>query len=209
MKQQTTQEDKEKWRSIEGYEGLYLVSNMGKIKSVKPYTKGGIYSGKQRRETILKTGINGSGYFVVSLYKKLVKKTFILHRVVALTFIPNPENKPQVNHKNGNKLDNRVENLEWNTISENQKHSFRIGIRKPSITMAGRSGEKSPTSKRVNQFDKEGKLVASFVSAKEAGQKMKLDNSQISAACRSIGKKTAGGYIWKYAAILTQIENNH
>lgn len=113
--------EKEIWKDIPGHEGLYQASNLGEIKSLS--RKG------SPREFILKQG-NKEGYRSVVLTKgHQLDKTFAVHRLVSITFIPNPKNKETVNHINGIKSDNRVENLEWNTRSENILHAFRTGLK--------------------------------------------------------------------------------
>ena len=107
------------WKDIEGYEGIYQVSNKGRIKS--------FYGVKEK---ILVTRTKGHDYEKVLLSKNGVGKTFLIHRLVAKAFIPNPENKPEVNHIDGNKKNNCVENLEWMTCSENTKHAFDTGLAK-------------------------------------------------------------------------------
>jgi hypothetical protein len=102
-------ETKEIWKDIEGYEGLYQVSNLGRIKSLNFKRSG--------KEGILKSNPEG-GYCAVTLSHKR-RGVFYIHRLVATAFIPNPENKPEVNHINHNKRDNRASNLEWVTQSEN------------------------------------------------------------------------------------------
>ena len=103
----------EEWRSIPGYEGLYEVSNLGRVKSLEiSYTrKNGIMDHKP--EMILSPKNNGTGYFIVCLYKNKTHKYYLIHRLVALTFIPNPDNLPCVNHLDEDKTNNRVDNLEW------------------------------------------------------------------------------------------------
>jgi len=100
---------------VKGYENNYVCSSKGEVKSIK-------------RNKVLKAN-NCSGYHVVDLCKNGKIKRHLIHRIIAITFHENHENKPQVNHINGNKLDNSVNNLEWVTRSENQLHSIRIGLR--------------------------------------------------------------------------------
>lgn len=175
------------WKEVNGYEGLYLISDTGEVLSK-------IY--KTRK--ILKPGTTKFGYSVVVLSKNKKVKMFAMHRLVALNFIDNPENKPCINHKNGIKIDNRVENLEWCTYSENTRHSFDVLKRKASKTMEGKLNGMHPNAKEVKQYTKKMELVKSYDSiiraSRESGH---INPSNISACC--LGKvKTAGGYIWRY-----------
>ena len=110
--------DGEEWRWVVGLEGKYKVSNLGRVRS---YIKGGRIKSPNKTKC---------GYLVVNLFYDCGLHGKLVHRLVAEAFIPNPENKRTVNHKNGNKEDNRVENLEWMTTSENVKHAFETGLKK-------------------------------------------------------------------------------
>lgn len=108
----------------------YIVSNNGKVVSLK-----------RKKQVLMKQCVNHKGYYFLSLYINNKKIHFFVHRLVAIVFIPNLENKKQINHKNGNKKDNRVENLEWSTGQENMQHAFKNGLIK------GNKGEKNGRSK--------------------------------------------------------------
>ena len=121
----------ETWKAIEGYEGLYEVSTQGRVRNIK---RGG------RLKALCKVA---HGYIAVNLNKEGVKKQYLVHRLVAKAFIPNPENKPQVNHKDGTKSNNSVGNLEWMTSSENLNHARDTGLIPSHPTMP----KKDPMSK--------------------------------------------------------------
>lgn len=131
------------WKDIIGYEGLYQVSSYGRIKSLpkKRTLRGRIYFTKE----ILRIPVlHKNGYLQITLYKDKVT-IYSVHRLVALAFISNPHKKKEVNHLDGNKLNNDYKNLEWSTPSENSKHSYKIGLR------SAPKGEHSPVAKLTNQ----------------------------------------------------------
>lgn len=109
--------DHENWRWVEGFEGLYMVSNMGRVMGVPRRT----YPGH-----VLSQRTNKHGYKVVCLCKNNAKRYLSVHRIVAQAFVPNSDGKPEVNHINGSKVDNRASNLEWATRSDNELHSHRV-----------------------------------------------------------------------------------
>lgn len=119
-----------------------------------------------------------------------------VHRLVAEAFIPNPDNKPQVNHKDGNKTNNCVDNLEWATNQENVLHSYRVLLRNPSLSQLGKFGKRSFRHKTIEQI-KDGCVIATYYGAEEAKRETGIDGSSIHKACHH-KYKTAGGYQWRY-----------
>lgn len=181
------------WKEIKGYEGLFAVSNLGRVKSlarrVSNHTNS-IY----KPERIIKHQFNHKGYPVVRLSGMgKAKKTFSIHRLVAKSFIPNPENKPQVNHIDGNKQNNHVKNLEWCTNQENQIHAVKMGLNDHSKYESGRP------KRKVNQIDiSTGKIIKTFNSIADASRVFHTSN--IGECCRGkYGRKTVCGYKWEFA----------
>lgn len=125
------------WKDITDYEGVYQISTDGQVKSLARITISQSNKGKYtKKDRILIPEITskGLGYYRVLLCKNSIITKFLIHRLVAKAFIPNPENKPQVNHRDGNKLNNNVENLEWVTASENVQHAFDTGLNVPVLS---------------------------------------------------------------------------
>lgn len=122
----------ETFKDIIGWEGLYQISNLGNVKSLSRIVNNHSGLKKNLKEKFLKKQISKTGYYVVDLKNNNFRKTFKVHRLIAIHFINNPLNKGFVNHIDGNKLNNDICNLEWCTISENNKHAELIGLKKDS-----------------------------------------------------------------------------
>lgn len=174
---------KEIWKDIKGYEGLYQVSNLGNVKSLERYVNH--FSGTRKvQEKILKPVIDNTGYYVVSLWKNNKHSRAHIHRLVAESFIINNDNKPYINHIDGNKLNNNIGNLEWCTPKENNIHAYKIGL--------------NQSCKKVNQYDLNGNYIKTWNSIKEANCFYKT--SHICECCKdNSNRNIAKGFLWKYA----------
>lgn len=160
------------WKDIEGYESLYQVSNLGRVKSKC-----------LKNERILKTRKHPNGYEIVNLKSK----TYAVHRLVAKTFIPNPNKYKEVNHKDENKLNNKIDNLEWCS----RKYNCNYGALPKKV------GKRFSRPVYLVDAKSELKPIMPFASAMEAERLFGVDHSSIIKCCR--GKvKTAGGYEWHY-----------
>lgn len=165
----------EVWKDIPGYEGRYQVSNLGNVKSLN------YRNSKQPK--LLKPMEYKIGYAAVNLNRKWRK----VHRLVAEAFVPNPSNKREVNHINGNNLDNRAENLEWVTPSENVQHAWNAGLQKMT------EERKEKISKMVVCVE----TGIEYYGMQDAMNKTNIHRRNINACC--LGKRsTAGGYHWRY-----------
>jgi hypothetical protein len=173
------------WKDVIGWEGLYKVSTSGEIKSTNTYVRSP--EGKRARNgRILKQGIGNRGYKLVTLSKDNKHTTKNVHRVVAEAFIVNSRNVIDVNHKDGDKLNNRLNNLEWVTRRENIMHALSMGL------------SKTPPQRpkcSVLQYTKEGYVVKTYMSMLEAETITGINSGNISNACNG-RQKTAGGYKW-------------
>jgi len=121
----------EEWRDIQGYEGYYQVSSEGRVRSLDRVVDHSVYGKQPIKGKILKSKPGNHGYLSVMFCKKNKRKRHSIHRLVAAAFIPIINDKPWTNHRNGIKIDNRVENLEWCTPSENNKHAYATGLKFP------------------------------------------------------------------------------
>lgn len=166
------------WKDVKGFEKLYQVSNTGLVKS--------LITNNSRRKRVLKQKKTSRGYLSVTLFDNNGKHKYILvHRLVAEAFISNPDNLPQVNHKDEDKTNNNVDNLEWCTASYNL--SYNDGQRKRIKSKM----------RNVEQYTLDGQFVAEYPSTIEAGRKTNIKYSYIGDCCRG-RQKSAGGYVWKY-----------
>ena len=173
------------WKDIEGYEGLYQVSNLGRVRSYHKLNGRGL----EENPHVLTPKVDKDGYFEFNLRKDKTSKYLRCHRLVAQTFIPNPENKSQINHKNGVKTDNEVENLEWVNCVENIHHAFVTGLRVKTPL-------NNPKSIKVAQYTLDGKLIKTYPSMREVERQTNFKHTCISRATKS---KThySHGFIWK------------
>ena len=193
---------KEIWKDILGYEGRYQVSNLGRVRSLDRYSWNG-YKYWLQKGKILKPFQQKSGYLNVDLSNGHSKShKYRVHRLVAQTFIPNPNNLPCVNHKDENPQNNKVLNLEWcdyrynnNYGNHNLKMSLTMQKKKYKI-IAIRNGRKA--SKKVKQLDLNGKLLHIYPSQSEAARKNNVKSRGISDCCNK-KIKYYKGYLWEYA----------
>lgn len=175
------------WKDVVGYEGLYQVSDLGNVRSLYRY---GVYSPKEKA-----TQTNNYGYKTVMLSKDGVSKRVTVHRLVAIAFLPNPRNAPQINHIDENKANNCVSNLEWcdakhncSSYARNHPHKSRRGKRK---------------GKPVIQLSKAGEYIRTWDNARQVFVETGMSDWSISQCCRGIWK-TAYGYKWQYANYIQQ-----
>ena len=183
----------EEWKDIKGYNGAYRVSNYGRVLSVgRIVRKGGKTGEMKTKDMFLSQRADFKGYMRVYLKDKGKTRFIAVHRLVALAFIPNPLNKPQVNHIDGNKTNNLVSNLEWCTNGENQKHAYRLGLN----YVTGKAGRPKIGVKQIDT--QTGETLAWYASMNEAERHTRVFAQNIKKVVQGT-RKTAGGFIWKEA----------
>lgn len=166
----------EEFKPIKNYENSYQISNFGRIKSIPR-------NGTGHKEKILKFTITNCGYYRTCLSQNDIKKYISVHRLVAEMFVLDPLSKPHVNHKDGNKLNNNVDNLEWVTCSENHKHAFKLNLR-------DNKGDKASSRKLTSSDIREIRGLKGKVLQKEIAKKYNITQSNIS--------KIFSGVSWGY-----------
>lgn len=176
--------EQEIWKDVKGYEGLYQVSNLGRVKSLRRKT----WNGKGYfviNEKYLKESFNNSGYKNVGISKNGKSRFYAVHRLVAETFVKNPNNYNVVNHINEIKTDNRPENLEWCTKQYNSTYG------------TARERQAKKTRKKVVQYDVNGVFIRNWDYIRLVEKELGIRNSDITACCKG-RRKLAGGYKWEY-----------
>lgn len=179
------------WDWVPDYELLYKSSTLGRVKGVDRILR----NGHKWKEKILRQSVGTSKYLTVSLLKDGKQQTRTVHRLIGKTHVPNPLNLEFINHKKGNKLDNRATEIEWTTRSDNEKHKYsHLGIKG---CMAGNFGKKHNRSKPIVQMDLQGNVISEFECARQASKFFNCSPSIISRCAR--GKSnSAKGFIFKF-----------
>ena len=198
------------WKDIRGYEGLYQISDFGRVKSLKRTT-----TGKHIRkvpEKLIALNVNKDGYIQVNLWKDNKLKRYKTSQLVALNFIDNPNNKLTVNHKDGIKSNNNIENLEWMTIKENLRHAYDMQLKKPPSDYnkeMSRQYDIKHKSKSVNQIDlKSGNIIKTWFSMSDVSRSLNISVSCISKCCTGKFKQT-NGFRFEYATAVVKNSPNH
>lgn len=191
------------WKDIQGYEGLYQVSNLGRVKSLGRFIDRLVYGNYWQEEKILKPNKTKYGYLIVELRKNKKPKSFLVHRLVAITFIPNSENKPEVDHINADKTNNSVNNLRWVTAKENVRNPLNMvhltgknhpmfGKKHSEETKEKLRGANNPRARKVKNI--ETKEI--FDTVTDAEKKYNLSRGCIKCAIKKNWK--SAGYHWEY-----------
>ena len=187
----------EEWRTIDGFEN-YEISSLGNVRS--------------ENKDMVRLQHKRNGYLAVNLYNKGMSQ-LLVHRLVAVAFLQNPDGLPQVNHKDGNKLNNAVENLEWCTAKGNMTHAYATGLShcwnkgKHGIytnetlcrMSEAKRGKYFGVRRAINQYALDGTLLNTWPSAVVAEGETGINRRHISMCCKGIKYKKPGGYLWKFA----------
>ena len=192
----------EVWKDVKGYEGLYQVSNLGNVKSLN-------YRGHKGHEHILMPKTNNNGRLWVLLYKHGKAKPTLIHRIVGIAFIKNPDNLPQINHKDENPKNNMANNLEWCTLEYNLMYTYKRHSEKYHVSeikrgaYAKRAKKVSRQNKKrqgnaINQLDENGNILKRWTDSREIFVETGMSDWSISECCRG-NRKTAYGFKWQYA----------
>lgn len=181
------------WKDIKGFEGYYQISNLGNIKGLDRKVKSKRSKSGFRivKSKLISTHINKYGYVSVRLRKEGKTKAFTIHRLVAIAFIPNPNNYPSINHIDENKLNNNVQNLEWCTVKYNNLYNNRQNKINIKLQLTNKN------SKAVLQYTLDGKFLKEFISIRDAARKTGISRSVIKNCCSGI-LKTGKGFVWKF-----------
>ena len=176
------------WKPLPFYpfSQYFMVSNLGNVKAIKKYSKTKPFTPP---EQVIKPTLCSWGYYTVRITAEKQHADYFIHRLVATAFIPNPQNKTQVNHIDGNKLNNCVDNLEWVTPSENIQHAYDTGL----MSYYKRNHPKIP----VYQFSKDGEFIKEWDSAVQAHRELNINASSIS-SCIYGKRPSAGGFLWSH-----------
>ena len=193
------EQDNEQWKSIDGYVGIYEVSNLGRVRGVdrvymrkngSPYRKKGV---------VIKPSVSNSGYLFVALRNNNTRRNFYVHRLVASAFISNPNNEKEIDHINGVKTDNRAENLRWCSRSGNLTNPLCVARRSGENSfLFGKTGATSFRSRAIDQYSIDGNFIRRWDSLAQAYEECKYDRGLLINTCKG-RRKEAYGYIWKYA----------
>lgn len=187
------------WKDIKGFEGIYQVSSLGSVRSLDRIIKRKNGIPQTLKGKVLSPGINPCGYAFVCLGNMGNSKPYRVHRLVADVFVSNPNNYPVVNHKDENKLNNSVDNLEWCTYSYNTKYNG--GMMKRVITRNKKHSY--GCEKKVFQYDLKNNLVKVWDSLMSIGRVLGYSYSNIANCCNEIGHRhTAYGYKWSYKPLM-------
>jgi len=184
----------ERWLPVVGYEGYYEVSDFGRVRRLDRYTtdcgKGGASRTRFIRGGLVSPNLNENGYRHLQLYRDGHKTRVKLHRIIAQAWIPNPDNLPQVNHKDENPNNNHISNLEWCTA----KYNSNYGTRKQRLSKILQNS--LVRGKPVALIDNKGNIIRTFISASEASRELNIDSSYVAKICRGQNKGTQ--YKFKY-----------